>query len=639
MYKYFLLLFATTILFTSCKTQKNIIPKQEKTTISKGMTEPEKRGYWQQKVKYTITADLDTSKNQYSGTEKLIYFNNSKDTLKKAYFHLYWNAFQPGSAMDWRNRSLKDPDRDLDKKIKALKPNEIGFIHINNFTQNNQALKYKVVGTIVEVELDKPLYPNDSTVFHLEYLTQIPKLLRRSGRNNIEGVEYSMAQWYPQICEYDLQGWHTDPYIGREFYNVWGDFDVTLKVPSNYTVAASGYLQNPEQVGKGYFTDKKLNAPKNGKLSWHFIAPNVHDFVWAADPDYIHDIVDGPNGVKLHFFYQNDDKIKENWKKLEDLVPLTMKFYNEYIGQYPYKKYNIIQAGDGGMEYAMGTFVLGNKAYNSLRGTVQHEMGHSWFQFALATNEAQYPWMDEGFTSFIQDMANVYVNKTQTPNPFANSYGSYEYLVKQQKDEPLSTHSDHYHTNLAYWIGAYDKGKMVLSQLGYIMGFDKLKQTLQEYYKNWKMKHPQPDDFFKIAQKVSGMDLRIFRNDWIETTHHIDYEIDKVQEKNNKTYVSLKRNEDMVMPLDVFVVYTDGSKESYYIPLDVLRGTKKNPFPNIPRKTLRVWKWAIPQYQFEIDKPLKNIQAIVIDPLGFMADINKDNNIYVNPENQKDENK
>ncbi len=638
MYKYFILLSTTAILFISCKTQKNIIKNKTEISTLKGVSEPEKRGYWQQKVEYEIIVDLDTFKNQYTGKEKLVYYNNSLDTLKKVYFHLYWNAFRSGSAMDWRNRSLEDPDRGLDKKIQSLKPDEIGFININNFTQDNQNLEYKIVGTIMEVKLNTPILPKSSTVFKIDYLTQIPKLLRRSGRDNLEGIEYSMAQWYPQICEYDLQGWHTDPYIGREFYNVWGDFDVTIKVPFKYTVAATGYLQNPEQIGKGYQTDKKLNIPKTEKLSWHFVAKNVHDFVWSADPDYIHDIVDTPNGVKLHFFYQNDDKIKENWKKIQNVAIETMNFYNEFVGQYPYKKYNIIQAGDGGMEYAMSTFVLGNKPYNSFRGTVQHEMGHAWFQFALATNEAQYPWMDEGFTSFIQDMANIYVNKTQAPNPFADSYNSYEYLVHQGKDEPLSTHSDHYHTNLAYWIGAYDKGKLVLTQLGYIMGFDKLKETLQLYYKNWKMKHPQPDDFFKIAQKVSGMDLRIFRNDWIETTHHIDYEISNVQEKNNKTFVTIKRNEDMLMPLDVFVVYKDGRKESYYIPLDILRGEKNNPFPNIHRKKLDVWKWAIPQYQFEINAKKSEIQAIVIDPLGFMADINKENNVYVNPDLQKENN-
>ena len=621
------------LVIISCKTQKVIT--QPTFVRKKGLSEPQKRGYWQQRVKYFISADLDTAKNQYKGNINLTYFNNSQDTLTKVYFHLYWNAFQPGSSMDWRNRTLKDPDRNLDKTIQNLKPDEIGFHHINSFLQNGQKLDYKIVGTIMEVNLNQPIYPGDSTIFHLDYLTQIPKLLRRSGRDNTEGIEYSMAQWYPQICEYDLQGWHTDPYIGREFYNVWGDFDVKLKVPANYTVAASGYLQNPEEVGKNYPTDKPLNIPKKGKLTWHFYAPNVHDFVWAADPDYIHDIAKTSDGIELHFFYQNKPQTIENWTKLKPFAIKTMEFYNEYIGKYPYKKYNIIQAGDGGMEYAMGTFVLGDKKFNSLRGTVQHEMGHAWFQFALANNEAQYPWMDEGFTSYIQDMANLIVNGNKGADLFQSSYNSYRYLVHQGKDEPLSTHSDHYTTNLAYWIGAYDKGKMVLTQLSYIMGGKKLRQTLQEYYAQWKMKHPQPDDFFKIAQKISGMDLRIFKNDWIETTHHIDYAVDKVSAEGQKTKIKLKRLDEMGMPLDIFVQDTAGNLYYYYIPLDLLRNTKENPFPNMTQNILPVWKWAVPQYEFTIDIPLKKIDFITIDPYNFMADIHPENNVYKNNETQK----
>jgi hypothetical protein len=620
-------------LFTlSCKTQQKLVPANNHV---QGLTEPQKRNYWQQKVNYKIFADLDTAKNQYKGKINLTYLNNSPDTLKKAYFHLYWNAFQPGSAMDWRNRWLEDPDRNLEQRIRALKPDEIGFIKINQFSQNKDSVKYSIVGTVMEVELNKPLLPGDSTVFDIDYLTQIPLLLRRSGRDNKEGIEYSMAQWYPQIAEYDLQGWHTDPYIGREFYNVWGDFDVQLKVPASYMVAATGQLQNPQKIGKGYIKEAHPEKDKNGKLTWHFTAKNVHDFVWAADPDYIHDIIDGPEGVKLHFFYQNNPDIIENWKKLQPIVAETMAFYNKEIGKYPYPKYNVIQAGDGGMEYAMGTFVYGNKPYKSLRGTVQHELGHAWFQFTLATNEAQYPWMDEGFTSYIQDLANVFVNGENQANPFARSYSGYRYLVNKGKDEPLSTFADHYHTNLAYWIGAYDKGKMVLSQLGYIMGFDQLNKTLKEYYKNWKMKHPQPDDFFKIAQKISGMDLRVFKNDWIETTHHIDYAIDKVEEKDGRTYVTIKRKEDMVMPLDIVVRYQDGNQESFYIPLDILRGEKNNPFPKIKRTVLKDWKWAIPHYQFVIDKKKEEIDYIVIDPLGFMADLNPENNTYENGDNRK----
>ncbi len=628
--KYLSLFIIAGMMLTGCQSQKNLVENTKDVDIQpvmKGMSEPEKRGYWQQYVHYTMDVDMDVKKHQYTGKQKLIYKNNSNDTLTNVYYHLYWNAFQPGSAMDWKARAVPDPDRNMDKTLQALKPDEIGFIKVHNLTQDGQPVTFKVTETILEVELNHPIMPGATTVFEMNYLAQVPKIIRRAGRDNSEGIDYSMAQWYPKMCEYDQRGWHTDPYIGREFYGVWGDFDVTIHIDKKYTVASTGYLQNPEQVGKNYPTDKPLNIPQSDKLTWHFVAPNVHDFSWAADPDYVHDIVKVNDSLSLHFFYQDGQNIKENWKKLQPVAVKTMQFYNSFVGAYPYKKYSVIQAGDGGMEYGMCTFVNGNKPFNSLRGTVQHEMGHAWFQFSLASNESEHPWMDEGFTSFIQDMANVAVNGEQSPNPFEGSYQSYLYLVNQGKEEPLSTHSDHYQTNLAYWINAYDKGKLVLSQLGYIMGFDKLNQTLKNYYKNWAMKHPQPDDFFRIAEKTSGMNLKWFQNEWIHTIHHIDYQIDSLVAKNNQTEVVLKYAGSMPMPVDVFVVYKDGSKESYNIPLDLMLGHKNNPFPEIPRKVLKAWRYPVPEYRFTLDRQKDDIQAIVIDPLGFMADINQENNV------------
>ncbi len=631
--KKLLLLAFIFMLLTNCGSQKTttqaISGTSQNSKVSKGMSEPEKQAYWQQYVHYTMDVDMDTDKHQYTGKQHLIYKNNSHDTLTKVYYHLFWNAFQPGSAMDWRARTLPDPDRNMDKTIQALKPDEIGFIKVSQLQQDGKDLNYEVVGTILEVRLNQPILPGQSTVFDMEYLAQVPKMIRRAGRDNAEGVDYSMAQWYPKMAEYDQRGWHADPYLGREFYGVWGDFDVRIHIDKKYTIAATGVLKNPEEIpaDKGYKKTKFLKLPEGDKLTWHFKAKNVHDFSWAADPDYVHDIYKVDDNLILHFFYQNDEKIKENWKKLQPVAAETMKFYNKFVGRYPYKQYSIVQAGDGGMEYAQLTFVNGNKPFKSLRGTVQHEMGHAWFQFALATNETEYPWMDEGFTSFIQDMANVAVNGEATPNPFEGSYNSYFYLVKEGKEEPLATHSDYYLTNLAYWINAYDKGKMVLSQLGYIMGFDKLNKTLKNYYKNWAMKHPQPRDFFRIAEKTSDMDLKWFQNHWVHTIHHVDYKIDSLINVANKTKIILKNVGEMPMPVDLLIVYKDGSKESFNIPLDVMRGHKGNPFPNIPQSILPEWEWAIPQYDFLLDRPKSEIKAVVIDPLGFTADIDTHNNV------------
>jgi len=629
------------IVLSNCGSQKSVESIKSvmpENTLSKGMSEPEKRGYWQQYVSYTMDVDMDTQKHQYTGRQHLVYKNNSHDTLHKVFYHLYFNAFQPGSAMDWHARTLPDPDRKMDIIIQALKPDEIGFVKVHSLQQDGQPVDFKVVGTILEVTMNKALLPGQSTVLDMDFLTQIPKIVRRAGRDNDEGIDYSMSQWYPKLAEYDQHGWHADPYLGREFYGVWGDFDVSIHIDKKYTVAATGVLQNPEDIpaGKGY-SGSHLKEVDSPKLTWHFKARNVHDFSWAADPDYVHDIYEVDDSLTLHFFYQNDEKIKDNWKKLQPVAAETMTFYNNYIGPYPYRQYSVIQAGDGGMEYAQLTFVNGNKPFESLRGTVQHEMGHAWFQFALATDETEFPWMDEGFTSFIQDMAGVAVNGRQTPNPFSSSYESYRYLVKEQKEEPLSTHSDHYLTNIAYWINAYDKGKILLSQLGYIMGFDNLSKTLKAYYKNWAMKHPQPDDFFRIAEKISGMDLKWYQNEWVHTVHHIDYKLDSLQEVNGKTKIIIKNIGEMPMPVDLIVVYTDESKEAFTIPLDLMRNVKSNPYPEMPYHILPVWQWAVPQYEFTLDRPKSDIKVVMIDPLSFMADLDIYNNYYAKekPEAEK----
>ncbi|HEU0126778.1 MAG TPA: M1 family metallopeptidase, partial [Flavobacterium sp.] len=374
--------------------------------------------YWQQHADYKMEVSMDVKNYQYKGKQELVYTNNSPDTLKKVFYHLFPNAFQPGSEMDARLHFIKDPDGRMVNKVKGadgrdvkqsrietLKPNEIGYLKITNFKQDGAVAQTRVSGTILEVTLAKPILPNSKTTFTLDFDGQVPVQVRRSGRNNSEGIELSMSQWYPKLAEFDFEGWHADPYIAREFHGVWGNFDVKITIDKEYTIGGSGYLQDKNAIGHGY-EDEGVTVvyPKKAKtLTWHFIAPNVHDFTWAADKDYAHDIVKGPNNVDLHFFYKNTPKVTENWKQLEPLMVKVMDYYNNRVGQYPYKQYSFIQGGDGGMEYAMCTLMLGNGTLEGILGTATHELGHSWFQHILASNESKHPWMDEGFTTYIED--------------------------------------------------------------------------------------------------------------------------------------------------------------------------------------------------------------------------------------------
>ena len=601
--------------------------------------------YWQQKVNYKMEVTMDVKNHQYRGKQTLVYTNNSPDTLKKVFYHLYPNAFQPGSEMDARIQNIKDPDGRMvtktkadgvevkESRIKNLKTNEVGYLNITNFRQDGNSATTKQVGTILEVTLVKPILPNKKSKLTLDFDGQVPVQIRRSGRNNSEGVELSMAQWYPKIAEFDFEGWHADPYIAREFHGVWGDFDVKITIDKNYILGGSGYLQNPNSIGFGY--EKKGTKVKKDSnattLTWHFKAPNVHDFTWAADKEYLHDVVKGPNNVDLHFLYKNNPKIIDNWKNMQPTMAKVMGFYNKNVGNYPYKQYSFIQGGDGGMEYAMCTLMLGNGTLDGILGTATHELGHSWFQHILASNESKHPWMDEGFTSYIEDLALNELALEKVENPFEGSYKAYVKLVESGKEQPMSTHADRYDENRCYSISSYVKGEIFLAQLGYIIGKENLDKTIKRYFQDFKFKHPSPNDIKRTSERVSGANLDWYLTDWTTTSNTIDYVIKSVEDATGgvqRTKVSLERIGRMPMPIDILVVYTDGTQESFYIPLRMMNFEKENQKPAIKRTILNDWTWANPNYFFEIPKSKSIIKKITIDPSGLMADVKKENNYY-----------
>tara|TARA_R110002072_G_scaffold7503_2_gene40441 strand:- start:181613 stop:183439 length:1827 start_codon:yes stop_codon:yes gene_type:complete len=580
--------------------------------------------YWQQKVDYTMDIDVDADKFQYKGKQTLVYTNNSPDVLDRVFYHLYFNAFQPGSEMDVRSRTIADPDGRVKDRISKLTPDEIGYIKPTLLTQDGVKIQYEVVGTVMEVQLNKPIQPGQSTTFSMEWDAQVPVQIRRSGRNNSEGVAYSMTQWFPKMAEYDFQGWHADPYIAREFHGVWGDFDVTIHIDKAYTVGGTGY--SASNVKGGNYP--KVKNGKGGKRSWQFLAPNVHDFTWAADKDYIHDQYDGPNGVTLNFYYKNNPEIKDNWKKLQPLTADLLAYFNEHIGDYPYKQYSVIQGGDGGMEYAMSTLITGERKFGSLFGVTAHELAHTWFQFLLATNEAKHEWMDEGFTSYISALAENEIMDEKNPNPLANSYGGYVYLAKSGKEQPATTHADRYTYNQAYGITAYSKGAVFMAQLGYIIGKENLDETIKRYYDEWKFKHPTPNDFIRVAEKVSGFELDWYLMDFMQTTNTIDYAVKGVEpNETGGTTITLERVGEIPMPIDLSVQYEDGSEETFYIPLQMARAEKENPYSDVKWTVLKDWAWAYPTYSFDIPAG-KKVSTMNIDASALMADINRDNNSY-----------
>lgn len=560
-------------------------------------------GYWQQHVDYKMEIDMDVNTFQYKGKQELVYTNNSPDVLDRVFYHLYFNAFQPGSEMDVRSRTIKDPDSRVGDRISKLKPDEIGYIKVNSLTQNGTVLKYETVGTILEVDLAKPIQPGERVTFKMDFDAQVPAQIRRSGRNNKEGVALSMTQWYPKLAEYDDEGWHADPYIAREFHSVWGDFDIKLTIDENYIVGGSGYLQSESKA-------------KKGKKTLHYVAPDVHDFSWAADPDYIHDVYEMPGGPTLNFYYKKDlsEEYLENWKKLQPKTAELMKYFSEHIGPYPYKQYTVIQGGDGGMEYAMCTLITGQRNFGSLVGVTAHELAHSWFQFVLAFNEAKHAWMDEGFTTYISTLAENELSDNPKDNPLSRLYTSYTGFASTDYEQPMTTHSDRYRYNSAYSVATYVKGAVFMAQLGYVIGDDNLKATIKKFFNDFKFKHPKPLDIIRTAERVSGLELDWYLTDFTQTTNTIDYAITAIE--GNK--INLERIGLMPMPIDISVTYTDGSTEDFYIPLQMMRGEKPT------NATIKAdWAWAYPTYTLETQKTVKSVE---IDPSRMMADIDRSNN-------------
>ncbi len=581
------------------------------------------QNYWQQEANYKIFVDINVKNNRYKGNQEIVYTNNSNDTLNKIFIHLYFNAFKASSDMAERLVSGDDINTRFDINLKELKPEEEGYLNVFNLKQDNTDVDSFVSDTILEVTLANPLVPGQSSIFSMDFKGQVPITIRRAGRDSPMGVKFSMAQWYPKISEYDYEGWNTAPYTGREFHGVWGDFDVNIKIDKDYIVAASGYLQKTDQL------NPKLGVKSGNKRIWNFIAPRVHDFTWAADPDYIHDVYPGPNGVKLNFYYKNDPKIVENWKALQPITAELMKFFNENIGVYPYKQYSVVQGGDGGMEYSMLTLINYGDKFVPLVGVTSHELAHAWFQGVLATNEMNHEWMDEGAASYFGNLAESFVLKTDFYRSIMGSYGSYIRLANSGREMPQSTNANRYKFNRAYESTAYSKGFVFLSQLRYIIGNEAFKKTIKNYFNTYKFTHPLPNDFRRIAEQSSGILLNWYLTDWTQTTNKIDYAIDKVEKVNKKSIISLKRIGLMPMPLEVLVKLKDGTEEFYYIPITLMRGEKKRPTYAERWTQVEDWSWAYKKYNLEIDHQLESIQSININPTGLIADSNSLNDIII----------
>lgn len=598
--------------------------------------------YWQQHVAYQMEIDMNVEQHQYQGWQKVVYTNNSADTLHQMYYHLYFNAFQPGSMMDVRSRTILDPDRRVGDRIYNLTPDQIGYQKIKSLKQNGESVEYIVDGTILEVHLNEPILPGESTEMEMEWNSQVPLQIRRSGWDNNAGVEFSMTQWYPKVTEYDENGWNPNPYIGREFYGVWGSFDVKITIDSDYLMGSTGYLQNADEIGFGYQDDGvEVDHASEETLTWHWKADHVHDFAWAADPDYVHTKKQVPGGPMLHFIHQKNPidasepasaqaEYASAWQKLPEYTVKAFQYMNKHFGKYPYDKFTVIQGGDGGMEYPMMTLIVGGRGLGGLVGVTVHEFIHNWYYGVLGTSENRFPWMDEGFTTYAAAEVMAHLFNPENKRPRQGNYRGYFNAHRMGFFEALDTHADHYTTNRAYSVAAYSTGAVFLNQLRYIVGSETFSRGMHRYFNQWKFKHPTGRDFLRVMEEESNMVLDWYYAYFIESAKTIDYGIQSVVDQGEETVVTLRRIDLTPMPLDVVVTYEDGTQELHYIPLRIMRDVKdRSDYPNIERVVEADWPWVNPGYLFTIDADASTIKSIEIDPSLRLADINRENNKIV----------
>jgi hypothetical protein len=603
------------------------------------------RDYWQQRVKYKIDVTLIDSIHSLEGKLSVQYFNNSPDTLREVYFHLYYLAFQPGSMMQVRADAISSGT--ISPKILALKESEQGKYRIDQITTEAGAASHEITGTVMKVSLPKPLLPNTSTTISFTYFEQIPKQTRRGGWMSSEGVEYSMAQWYPKIAEYDERGWNANEYIAREFYGVWGDFDVSITLPSSFTVAASGQVQNPQEVGRGYDkiaagekSGQAMPEEKSGMTTWKWRAENVHDFAWVADKTYIHDWATIRDSITIHAIYKTS--VMKMWTNTLKYTEFMINTMSDLYYPYPYRNFYNTHAGDGGMEYPQLVQNTGFRSELSMAGITAHEGAHQWFYGILGNNEIREAYLDEGFTSYAttQIMVKQFGNEQQypgaerswldwfipKPNNKGDNYRGYLSLAKSGYEEPLTIPHDWFRED----VGAgevYSKTQAILSMLEYTLGESTFDRGMKEYFNRWKFKHPMLTDFQRTMEDVAHTDLDWFFDQWFSTDRTVDYGICGLNSEETAngylTTVKLYNNDQAVMPIDLLLRYTDGTSEIATIPLSANHPSQyKKPESKL---FFPAWDWVAREYEGKLTTS-KRVRVAEIDTSWRLQDLNRWNN-------------
>jgi hypothetical protein len=476
--------------------------------------------YWQQQVNFNISVSLNDDEHTLTGVESIEYINNSPDTLRYIWFHLWPNAYK-NDRTAFSEQMLKNGST----KFYYSKPEDKGYINRLDFKVNNTSLTTEATAAnidVVKVNLSEPLFPGKKTTITTTFHVKLPYNFSRGGHI---GQDYQVTQWYPKPAVYDRKGWHPMPYVDQgEFYSEFGNYDVEINLPASYLVAATGILQDATTLKE--IKEKGKHTVSEGKKLWHFKQINVHDFAWFASKEFIaqYDTVKLASNkiVDVFSFYKPDSK--DGWKQSVTYAKRGIVDYSNWIGDYPYSIATVVQGSknenSGGMEYPTITLITTEDDKQELDATIVHEIGHNWFYGALASNERQHPWMDEGMNTFYQkkyeDMRyGTYSYLKDVPKSFAKKLpdDEEEILLKTMQSinraQPIETPSEEF-SQLNYGLIAYINASRWMKKLERTLGEELFAKAMKEYYNTWKFRHPYPEDFRASIEKTAGRSLELF---------------------------------------------------------------------------------------------------------------------------------
>lgn len=543
------------------------------------------QNYWQQKVDYTITVKLDDVKHTLSGYESFVYHNNSPQTLDFLYIHLWPNAYSNGKTA--LGKQLYESG---DGILTFGKDSIRGGIDSLHFQVNGQDAVFSFDPKnpdIGKLQLNTPLKSGESITVTTPFHVKIPS--GEVSRLGHVGQSYQITQWYPKPAVYDKNGWNQIPYLTQgEFYSEYGTFDVSITLPQNYVVGATGDLQTASEIAfmdeKAVYTkdnfqsflqkDKRGNQFPVSSPEWktiRYTQKDVHDFAWFADKRYL--VLKGEVELshskrKVTTWSLFTPKNATLWKRAPEYIRDGTYYYSLWNGDYPYNQVTAVDgtiSAGGGMEYPNVTVIGNSRTDIELETVIVHEVGHNWFYGILGSNERVHGWMDEGMNTMneMRYMYTKYPKNTYLSDQILNGRFHFDHLSHYQsgdfmyriiagigEDQPIETHSAKF-TEINYAGIMYQKTGLVFHYLKEYLGDTLYDRAMQTYYNEWSFKHPQPEDLRATLERITGKDLSWLFVDLVQTTNHIDYKITKVKSFGGKTSVTVKNAGQVDGPIEV----------------------------------------------------------------------------------------